>query len=83
MSDNADFLVEIGTEELPPKALFGLEQAFAEKVVSGIGETGLKIDGYRSFATPRRLAVLISGLELNQPPQKIERARTFDQSGLR
>ena len=73
MSENADFLVEIGTEELPPKALSGLERAFAENVLSGISKSGLNVGRHRSFATPRRLAVIVSGLSLTQPPQKIEK----------
>ncbi len=73
MSENADFLVEIGTEELPPKALSQLERAFAETVLSGLSKAGLKIGGYQSFATPRRLAVLVSELALSQPPQKVEK----------
>jgi glycyl-tRNA synthetase beta chain len=73
MSENADFLVEIGTEELPPKALSRLEQAFAENVLSGINKAGLTVGPHRSFATPRRLAVLVSELAMSQPPQKIEK----------
>jgi glycyl-tRNA synthetase beta chain len=73
MSESADFLVEIGTEELPPKALSQLERAFAETVLSGLSKAGLKIGGYQSFATPRRLAVLVSELALSQPPQKVEK----------
>jgi glycyl-tRNA synthetase beta chain len=73
MSEKADFLVEIGTEELPPKALSRLEHAFAENLVSGINKAGLTIGPHRSFATPRRLAVLVSELAMRQPPQKIEK----------
>ena len=73
MSDNVDFLVEIGTEELPPKALPRLERAFAENVLSGISKAGLNVGETRSFATPRRLAVMISGLSRTQPAQTIER----------
>ncbi|MDH3510488.1 MAG: glycine--tRNA ligase subunit beta [Gammaproteobacteria bacterium] len=73
MSSTADFLVEIGTEELPPKALRRLEQSFAEQVRAGIEAAGLKAGSQHSFATPRRLAVLISDLQRQQLPQSIEK----------
>ncbi len=69
----ADFLVEIGTEELPPKALRDLEQAFATGVADRITACGLGGSGARSFATPRRLAVLVQGVRLEQPSQKNEK----------
>lgn len=73
MSKKADFLVEIGTEELPPKALRSLEQAFATNLLAGIRDAGLNAGKHASFATPRRLAVLISDLELSQPQQRIQK----------
>jgi glycyl-tRNA synthetase beta chain len=54
----ADFLVEIGTEELPPKALPRLEAAFADAAIEGIRAAGLAHGETQSFATPRRLALL-------------------------
>ena len=53
----ADFLVEIGTEELPPKALLGLETAFAQGVLSGLAAAGLGHRLTESFGAPRRLAL--------------------------
>ncbi len=73
MSETADFLVELGTEELPPKALRRLEQAFAEGVQTRISDAGLTMGTLRSFATPRRLAILIENLQLHQVPQIIEK----------
>lgn len=73
MTDSADFLVEIGTEELPPKSLADLERAFASQVEDGLSGATLGFSGLRSFATPRRLAVLVSNLELEQPVQTIEK----------
>ena len=73
MSATADFLVEIGTEELPPKSLAALEQAFAGHIQEALGNAGLSYTSLRSFATPRRLAVLVSGLQCEQPPQKVEK----------
>ena len=57
-----DFLVEIGTEELPPLALPELEAAFAEGIRKGLGDASLSHGEVRSFATPRRLAVLVREL---------------------
>lgn len=73
MTGTADFLVEIGTEELPPKALRQLELAFADGLCQRLNAAGLRSTGQTSFASPRRLAVLVTGLELNQPIQKIEK----------
>ena len=82
-----DFLVEIGTEELPPKALRLLEEAFAGDLTSGLAQAGLKHGELRSFATPRRLAVIVRRLAARQPDQKIERRgppvnAAFDAEGL-
>jgi len=62
MSATRDFLVELGTEELPPLALPELQRAFADGVRSGLAEAGLKHGELESFATPRRLAVLVREL---------------------
>lgn len=73
MPDTADFLVELGTEELPPKALGRLEHAFADGIRSRLADAGLTMGQLRSFATPRRLAVLINDLQLHQARRKIEK----------
>lgn len=85
-SPSADFLVEIGTEELPPKALRDLEAAFAAGIRSGLTEAGLEFGELKSFATPRRLAVLVRSLATTQPEQRIEKrgppvAVAFDSGG--
>jgi glycyl-tRNA synthetase beta chain len=87
MTEKRDFLVEIGTEELPPKALRALEQAFAGDLSSSLAKAGLEHGELKSFATPRRLAVLIRRLAARQPDQKIERRgppanAAFDAEGL-
>jgi len=81
-----DFLVELGTEELPPTALRGLEQAFAAGVRTGLEKGGLTHGDVVSFATPRRLAVLVKRLVARQPDQDIKRrgppvSASFDGSG--
>jgi glycyl-tRNA synthetase beta chain len=82
----ADFLVELGTEELPPKALPMLECAFAGGLTMRLRELGLKHGAVQSFATPRRLAVLVRRLSLHQPDQEIARrgpprSASFDAAG--
>jgi glycyl-tRNA synthetase beta chain len=86
-SEKRDFLVEIGTEELPPKALRLLEQAFAGDLVGALAKAGLKHGEVRSFATPRRLAIRVHRLAARQPDQKVERRgppvnAAFDAEGL-
>lgn len=73
MATTEDFLVEIGTEELPPKALAGLAQAFAAAIEGGLRQAQLGFAGLHPFATPRRLAVLVRGLRTEQPAQRIEK----------
>jgi glycyl-tRNA synthetase beta chain len=68
----ADFLVELGTEELPPKSLLTLRDAFTVGVTRGLAEANLQHGDVQSFATPRRLAVLVSALASEQPVQEIE-----------
>ena len=72
MTNTADFLVELGTEELPPKALQTLRDAFAAGISKGLAEARLGHDAILSFATPRRLAVLVTALETEQPSQTVE-----------
>jgi glycyl-tRNA synthetase beta chain len=73
MSTVADFLVELGTEELPPKALSTLATAFLEGVTAGLGSARLSFAESESFATPRRLAVLVRRLDLQQAQRDIEK----------
>jgi glycyl-tRNA synthetase beta chain len=68
---SADFLIELGTEELPPKALKSLSKAFTEGVVSGLREQGLNFGTTEAFAAPRRLAIVIKGLETQTPDQDL------------
>ena len=64
-----DFLVELGTEELPPKALPTLSAALTEEFVRQLDEAGLNHGEVESFAAPRRLAVLVRGLDDKQAEQ--------------
>ena len=73
MSGARDFLVEIGTEELPPKSLFALSAAFAEGVERGLRDAGLPLGAVERFATPRRLAVRVRKLAEQQPDRPLEK----------
>ncbi len=66
----ADFLVEIGTEELPPKALRTLRDAFTASLETAIDEAHLKHGKVTGYASPRRLTVLASKLATEQPDRK-------------
>ncbi len=66
MSEQRDLLIEIGTEELPPKALLRLSQAFTDGVRKGLDQAGLKFGEVRSYAAPRRLAIWIEQLDSEQ-----------------
>lgn len=68
---SADFLVEIGTEELPPKALLRLSNAFRDEILSQLKAEQLSFDEVESFASPRRLAVTISNLEEQTPTKEV------------
>ena len=68
-----DLLLELGTEELPPKALKKLSDAFTTGIVEGLKKAGFEINEVESFATPRRLAVLIKDVAASQPDREIER----------
>lgn len=65
--NSRDFLVELGTEELPPKALRKLRDEFADEVVAGIEKAGLPHGAVRPFAAPRRLAVIVEAVGVTQP----------------
>ena len=67
-------LIELGTEELPVKALPGLAKAFFDGVVAGLEKRGIVVDrsGAKPLYTPRRLAVALPGVAEMQPEQKSE-----------
>lgn len=66
---SADFLVELGTEELPPKALKNLMNSFASSIEQQLRDLELSFTAVKPFAAPRRLAVLVEGLA-SQTPSK-------------
>ncbi|MDM3870752.1 glycine--tRNA ligase subunit beta [Porticoccus sp. W117] len=68
---SADFLVEIGTEELPPKSLLQLSNAFHDNIVKGLKDAQLSFESSVAYASPRRLAVLVKALAEQAPSQEI------------
>lgn len=73
MSNTADLLIELGSEELPPKALKKLSDAFTGQFQQGLEQNDLGFSEVQSFATPRRLAIKVSGLALQQQDKNVER----------
>jgi len=84
--ERRDFLVEIGTEELPPRALALLQEAFRAGIETGLDKAGLVHGTIAGFATPRRLAVRVRRLASQQPEQHLKRrgppvSAAFDATG--
>ncbi len=71
MSGAQDFLVEIGTEELPPKALRSLMLAFAESLERKLHDLRLAFASVHAYASPRRLAVIVVGLADSQADREV------------
>ena len=67
-------LVELGTEELPVKALPGLAQAFFDGVLDGLAKRGIAFDrgAAKPLYSPRRLAVVLPSVAVEQPEQRSE-----------
>ncbi len=81
-----EFLVEIGTEELPPKALRRLMLAFAAELERGLDDAALTYTAVLPFASPRRLAARVQGLAAGQPERAAEHRGppvkiAFDEAG--
>ena len=74
MSGFSPLLIELGTEELPVKALPGLAQAFFDGVIAALDKRGIacRRDDAKPLYTPRRLAVLLPGVAVEQPEQRGE-----------
>ncbi|WP_339780633.1 glycine--tRNA ligase subunit beta [uncultured Marinobacter sp.] len=81
-----DFLVELGVEELPSKALKPLSEAFTQGITKGLEDAGIAFGKVEAFAAPRRLAVRIRNLADAQPDKPVEKRgpalkAAFDDSG--
>ena len=86
MSDARDLLIELGTEELPPKALKALMLALESGIKEGLQKAELQFETIRSYAAPRRLAVVVNGLQTAQQDRFVERRgpalkASFDDEG--
>ncbi len=73
MEGTQDLLIEIGTEELPPTALLRLSRAFKDELTEQFAAQGLAHGGAQTFATPRRLALLVRALATRQPDRELVR----------
>ena len=81
-----NFLIELGTEELPPKALRTLAEAFAANFEAELKAADLPHQGIKWYAAPRRLALKVTALAENQPDRVVEKrgpaiAAAFDADG--
>lgn len=76
-------LIEIGTEELPPRALNNLSEAFKKGIESELNAKKLSFDGITAFATPRRLALVIDNLQSRQEDYKNERRGPAVQAAMK
>lgn len=86
MSQLANLLIELGTEELPPKSLKALSESFSQSVVEQLQSLAIGFGEIQSFATPRRLAVLINNVQLTQADEQVEKrgpalSAAFDADG--
>ena len=86
MKEFEDFLVELGTEELPPKALAKLSRAFQQSVEQGLKKAELSFEEIRPYASPRRLALVVTKLQTRQADRVVERrgpavTAAFDDDG--
>lgn len=86
MSDVRDLLIELGTEELPPKTLKTLKEAFEKGVKDGLTQAELNFSSVVSYAAPRRLAVVVEQLQTAQQDRIVERrgpavTAAFDEEG--
>lgn len=81
-----NLLIELGTEELPPKALKSLRDSLKSGIESGLKNAELSFDSIEAYATPRRLAVLVKQVETEQQDKEVEKRGpavnvAFDDSG--
>lgn len=81
-----NFLIELGTEELPPKALRSLAEAFAANFAAELNNAEIAFDDLKWYATPRRLALKIANLAESQADKIVEKrgpavSAAFDAEG--
>jgi len=86
MNKPLDLLIELGTEELPPKALLTLSNAFKENFSAELKQAELTFSEIKAYATPRRLALIVNELETQQADKEVDRrgpplSAAFDEDG--
>ena len=86
MTTKQNLLIELGTEELPPKALKSLSASFTQNIQDELSKAGFEFDGITSFAAPRRLAVVVQQCEGQQADSEVEKrgpavSAAFDADG--
>lgn len=86
MSNTATLMIELGTEELPPKALKTLSESFSQSIADQLTGLSISFDNIESFATPRRLAVQFSQVQLQQEDEQVDKrgpaiSAAFDSDG--
>ncbi|MGZ8241501.1 MAG: glycine--tRNA ligase subunit beta, partial [Methylobacter sp.] len=73
MATSKHLLFELGSEELPPKALLKLSNDLLNNIVQALTAANLSFTASKAYATPRRLAVVIENLAAAQPDKTIEK----------
>ncbi len=88
LPETADMLVELGCEELPPKALDTIREAFYTSVQKGLESSNIRFsaEGSRSYSSPRRIAIVFRDVAARQPDQELDRrgpaiSAAFDAEG--
>ncbi|HIZ18256.1 MAG TPA: glycine--tRNA ligase subunit beta, partial [Candidatus Olsenella stercoravium] len=86
MADTRDFLLEIGTEEMPSAPLMNAAQQLGGLVAKGLDAAGLAHGEVRVISTPRRLAALVSDVavatdEIHEVKRGPKAAIAFDEGG--
>jgi len=79
-------LIELGTEELPPKSLRQLAESFANNVEAELTKAELNFENVRWLASPRRLAIIVTNLDAKQADKIVEKRGpavnvAFDEQG--
>ena len=69
----ADLLIELGCEDLPARFVYPLADELADAVEKGLGDAGVGLHERKTFATPRRIAALVSGVAVTQSDRTVER----------
>ena len=68
-----NLLFELGCEELPPKTLLKLSNALSDGILAGLNEAELTFSNVKSYAAPRRLAILIENLQATQTDKTVQK----------